>query len=140
MKWGMRMQKDLTLEEVFEELGLTELHRGDMSVLVESSEEMNDFMVNYWTEKDKQFESINKYRADKISRSSISYKVFEAMYLENKKVAALEGLFLHKVHHNHVDMLEDRFKSGTLDLRKVYDWHKKNKKSRLLGLVLQTTY
>jgi hypothetical protein len=52
----------------------------------------------------------------------------------------LQGLFWHKVHKGHVKMLEKRFKSGTLDLRQLYDWQQENKKYRLLRLVLSTTY
>jgi hypothetical protein len=141
LKWGMRMQKDLTtLEETFKALGLSEMHHEDMTVLVKSGEEMNDFMSNYWIEQDKQFESINAYRDSKINCNQMDYETFKDIYLEKDKVAALEGLFWHKVHKSHVRMLEKRFTSGTLDLKQVYDWHKENKKSRLLGLVLSTAY
>jgi hypothetical protein len=139
-KWGMRMQKDLTLEEVFVGLGLSQLHQEDMTVLVRSDEEMSDFMINYWIEQDKQFESINSYRDDKINRNQMDFETFKDIYLEKDKVAALEGLFWHKVHKSHVKMLEKRFSSGTLDLKQTYDWQKENKKSRLLGLVLSTAY
>jgi hypothetical protein len=136
----MRMQKDLTLEEVFVGLGLSQLHQEDMTVLVRSDEEMSDFMINYWIEQDKQFESINSYRDDKINRNQMDFETFKDIYLEKDKVAALEGLFWHKVHKSHVKMLEKRFSSGTLDLKQTYDWQKENKKSRLLGLVLSTAY
>jgi hypothetical protein len=138
-KWGMRMQKDLTLEEVFVGLGLSQLHQEDMTVLVRSDEEMSDFMTNYWIEQDKQFESINSYRDDKINRNQMDFETFKDIYGENK-VAALQGLFWHKVHKGHVKMLEKRFKSGTLDLRQLYDWQQENKKYRMLRLVLSTTY
>jgi hypothetical protein len=137
--WGMRMQKDLTLEEVFVGLGLSQLHHEDMTVLVTSGKEMDDFMTNYWIEQDKQFDSINSYRDDKINRNQMDFETFKDVYDKNK-VAALEGLFWHNVHKSHVRMLEKRFKSGTLDLRQLYDWQQENKKYRLLRLVLSTTY
>jgi hypothetical protein len=139
MKWGMRMKRSLTLEEVFMGLGLSDMHLEDMTVLVRSTEEMNDFMANYWLEKDKQFESINSYRDNKINCNQMDYETFKNIY-EKNKIASLEGLFWHKVHKSHVRMLEKRFSRGTLDLKQVYDWQKENKKSRLLGLVLSTAY
>jgi hypothetical protein len=134
------MKKEITLRETFVGLGLSEMHQEDMSVLVRSGSEMDDFMANYWTEKDKQFEAVNAYRDSKTDRNKMEFETFMSIYEVNGKVEALESLYLHKVHKGHVKMLEKRFKSGTLDFRKVYDWHKENKKSRLLGLVLQTTY
>jgi hypothetical protein len=127
-------------KEVFVELGLSEMHMEDMSVLVNTEAEMNDFMNNYWIEKDMQFESIHTYRDNKIAQNPVEFDTFKEKYQKGHKVAALEGLFWHKVHKTHVKMLEKRFTSGTLDLKKVYDWQKKNKKCRMLGLVLQTTY
>lgn len=138
-KWGMRVKKNTTFEKVFSELGLSQMHYEDIGVLVKTEEEMNNFMANYWIEKDKQFESINAYRDDKINCNQMDYETFNNIY-EMNKVAALESLFWHKVHKSHVKMLEKRLTSSKLDMRKVYDWQQENKKCRLLGLVLQTTY
>jgi hypothetical protein len=134
------MKKDFTIGETIIGLGLSGMHQEDMSVLIKSKEDIEDFMVNYWTEKDKQFEAVNAYRDNKTDRNKMEFETFKCMYESNDKVRALESLYLHKVHKGHVKALEKRFTSRTLDIRKVYDWHEENKKSRLLGLVLQTTY
>lgn len=138
-KWGMNVAK-LNVEEMLGELGLSQMHVEDMSVLIKTGVEMDDFMDNYWIEKDKQFESINAYRNNKMTNNPITYEAFERLYTAGDKAIALESLFWHRVHENHVKMLEKRVVSGTLDIKKVYDWQIDNKKSRLLGLVLQTTY
>lgn len=142
-KWGMNVVK-LNVEEMLGELGLSQMHMEDMSVLVTTGVEMDDFMDNYWIEywieKDMQFESINAYRANKIDQHPMTYEAFKKLYKDGDKFTALESLFWHKVHSGHVKALERRFVSKTLDLRQVYDWQKENKESRLLGLVLQTTY
>jgi t-SNARE complex subunit (syntaxin) len=128
------------IEVALSKLGLSELHMGDMTVLVKTETDLQDFMDNYWIKKDMQFESINAFRADKIKNNPVSYESFKEKYLSENKAISLESLFFHKIHNNHVKMLEKRFESGTLNLKKLYDWYVANTKCRMLSLVLETNY
>lgn len=138
----MTVAEKTNVELALGKLGLSQMHYDDMTVLVKTEADLQEFMDYYWIKRDMQFESINAYRADKIKNNPVSFETFKEKYLnlsENKAIS-LESCFWHKVHNNHVKMLEQRFASGTLNLKKLYDWHIDNTKCRMLSLVLETAY
>jgi hypothetical protein len=105
-----------------------------LDVLIDSEEEFNYFMREYWDGSDKAFFSISSYREDKIKNRNMTSFEFLVFYTVDKQ-GALQELLQSPISNMQVKVLERELHRGSITLATLFDRHKENPELYLMRLV-----
>jgi hypothetical protein len=118
-----------------EKLELNKRNYQELKLLIETKEDIELFLNEYWRGKDKVFFAIQKFRQDKLRSSDLSFEEFESLYNQDK-TEALQKLFKHTVHKQDVKFLEQKIHNGEITLKELYDLHKEEPTMNMMRFLL----
>lgn len=119
------------MKEAIKGLELNKYNYNLLNFLIESEEDVENFIQNFWTGKNQQFFSVRKFRKYKMDLHNLSFEDFEKQYIVNPK-EALEKLFQHPVTRQDCVMVKQAISIGEFTLEELYKRVKDNPELSLL--------
>jgi hypothetical protein len=104
------------------QLGLTKHNYNFALTLIKTTEELTDFMDNFWTSKGNQIFALLSFREQKIKNQTITQNEFVEQFSTDRK-AALENLFLHSIDEFDLAILDQKIHNNEVTPESIYQFH-----------------